>query len=316
VSGPHEPERRGQDRVATPTILVVDDSAAMRRILARTLATAGYGIAEAPNGEVALAHCRAHAPDLVLLDIDMPVMDGPTALKVMRSDPVLRDIPVLFLTARASGDDLAAGLELGAQDYLRKPCEPAELMARVAAALRQRIQAETLRSLAMEADRLSTVDALTGVANRRQFDARAAEMHTTLGGDAAVGLMVIDVDHFKRVNDEEGHPAGDAVLRIVAGRLSGAVGGEHLLVRWGGEEFVVLATGLAEAELAELGERLRGVIGDRPFALGEGRSLAITVSVGCVCGRLDALSVAVAAADEALYDAKRGGRNRVAMHGA
>ena len=234
----------------------------------------------------------------------------------MRSDAVLRDIPVLFLTARAGGDDLAAGLELGAQDYLRKPCEPAELMARVAAALRQRVQAEALRGLALEADRLSTVDALTGVANRRHFDVRTAEMLTSMAGDTAVGLMFIDVDHFKRVNDEEGHPVGDAVLRIVAGRLSAAVGEEHLLVRWGGEEFVVLATALAETELAELGERLRRVIGDSPFALGEERTLAITVSVGCASGRLDALSAAVVAADEALYDAKRGGRNRVAMHGA
>ena len=93
------------------------------------------------------------------------------------------------------------------------------------------------------------------------------DAHGTMGGAAAVGLMVIDIDHFKRVNDEEGHPVGDAVLRIVAGRLSAAVGDEHVLVRWGGEEFVVLATGLDRGRaVAELAERLRGVIGDRPFA--------------------------------------------------
>lgn len=312
----HQPERRGPDRVGTPSILVVDDSAAMRRILARALEAAGYRVAEATDGQDALAACRAQPPDLVLLDIDMPVMDGPATLKEMKADATMRDIPVLFLTARTSGDDLAAGLELGAQDYLRKPCEPVELTARVAAALRRRLEEDTLRGLAMEADRLSSVDALTGVANRRQFDLRAQELLSTVGGHTAVGVMVIDVDHFKRVNDEQGHPIGDAVLRIVAARLSEVVGEEHLLVRWGGEEFVVLAAGLAEGDVTAFGERLRCVIADSPFAIGGGRTLPITVSVGCVWGRLDALDAAVAAADEALYEAKRTGRNRVAAHSA
>lgn len=300
--------------MATPSILIVDDSVAMRRILARALEAAGYRVSEAGDGQAALAACRAEAPNLVLLDIDMPVMDGLTTLKEMKADDELVDIPVLFLTARTSGTDLAAGLELGAQDYLRKPCEPAELTARVAAALRQRAQEEILRGIALEADRLVNVDHLTGVGNQRLFRLRAAEMLATMGGATAVGVIVIDVDHFKSVNDTEGHPVGDAVLRIVAGRLANALSDEQLLVRWGGEEFVVLATGLTDAGVADLAERLRRVIGDRPFAIDDDRSLAITASVGCVSGRLDAVDAAVAAADAALYQAKRAGRNRVAIH--
>lgn len=297
-----------------PRILIVDDSVAMRRILGRALEAAGYRVSEAGDGHAALTACRAEAPSLVLLDIDMPVMDGMTTLKEMRADEELVDIPVLFLTARTSGTDLAAGLELGAQDYLRKPCEPAELTARVAVALRQRAQKENLRGIALEADRLVNVDPLTGVGNRRLFRLRAEEMLVTIGGTTAIGLIVIDVDHFKSVNDTEGHPVGDAVLRIVAARLANAVSDEHLLVRWGGEEFVVLATGLTDAGVADLAEGLRRVISDRPFAIDDDRTLAITVSVGCVSGRLDALDAAVAAADEALYKAKRAGRNRVAIH--
>lgn len=316
MSGSHEPERRGPDRIATPSILVVDDSTAMRRILARALMSAGYRVLEAPDGQVALTVCREHGPDLVLLDIDMPVMDGLATLKEMKADSELLDIPVLFLTARTSGADLAAGLDLGAQDYLRKPCEPAELNARVAAALRQRVQTENLRGLALEADRLSTVDALTGVANRRQFDTRTEQLLAAMGRDTAIGLMIIDVDHFKRVNDLEGHPVGDAVLRIVASRLSQVAGEEHLLVRWGGEEFVVVATALAHADVSELGERMRRAISDNPFAIDEDRKLEITVSVGCVSGRLGALDEALAAADKALYDAKHTGRNRVVIHTA
>jgi two-component system, cell cycle response regulator len=316
MSGSHESERRGRDRPVPPRILVTDDSASMRRILARALEAGGYRVSEAADGQACLAACRAEAPDLVLLDIDMPVMDGPTALREMKADDDLLDIPVLFLTARTSGSDLAAGLELGAQDYLRKPCEPAELTARVAAALRQKAQEQTLRWMALEADRLSNVDVLTGVANRRQFDERTEEMLATMDGATAVGLIILDVDHFKRINDTEGHPVGDVVLRIVAARLANAVGDTHLLVRWGGEEFVVLATGLAEAAVAELAERMRGVISDGPFVIDEHGRLAITASVGCVSGRLDALDTAVAEADKALYDAKRAGRNRVATHSA
>src|SRR5579859_897841 len=316
MSGAHESERRGRDRVAPPRILVADDSGAMRSILARALKAGGYRVSEAVDGQACLAACRAEAPDLVLLDIDMPVMDGPTALKEMRADDDLLDIPVLFLTARTSGSDLAAGLELGAQDYLRKPCEPAELTARVAAALRQKAQEQTLREMAVEADRLSNVDVLTGVANRRQFDERTEEMLATMDPGTAVGLIILDVDHFKRINDTEGHPVGDVVLRIVAARLANAVGDGHLLVRWGGEEFVVLAPGLAVAAVAELAERMRGVIGDGPFVIDGHASLAITASVGCVSGRLDALDAALAAADEALYIAKHAGRNRVETHSA
>jgi two-component system, cell cycle response regulator len=284
----------------------------MRRILARALEAAGYRVSEAEDGQAALAACRAAAPDLVLLDIDMPVMDGPTALKEMKADEDLLDIPVLFLTARTSGSDLAAGLELGAQDYLRKPCEPAELTARVAAALRERLHKAALRERALEANRLSSVDALTGVGNRRRFKVRIEEMLATMDGATAIGLMVIDVDHFKRINDSQGHPVGDAVLQIVAGRLANAVGVAHLLVRWGGEEFLVLVTRLPEAGAVELAERLRRAISDEPFAIDEQHTIEVSASIGCASGRLDALDAVIAAADKALYEAKRGGRNRVA----
>ena len=243
----------------------------------------------------------------------MPVMDGPTALKEMKSDPGLVDIPVLFLTARTSGDDLAAGLELGAQDYLRKPCEPAELNARVAAALRQRIQAETLRHLALEADRLSTVDDLTGVANRRRFDLQTAEMLRATGGDTTVGLLVIDVDHFKRVNDVEGHPVGDAVLRIVAGRLSEAVGAR-----------TCSCAGVARSSWSWRPFRGRGGRAGRaaaprdrrrPVRRRRGPGLDITVSVGCVTGRLDGLAPPWRRPTRR-STRRSGGRDRVEVHGA
>jgi diguanylate cyclase (GGDEF)-like protein len=294
-------------------VLVVDDSVATRRILRRTLEKAGYGVAEAADGLEALAECRTRRPDLMLLDFDMPVMDGPTTLARMQEDDDLAEIPVLFLTARTSGSDVAAGLQLGAQDYLRKPCEPAELEARVAAALYRRNQTRSLREHAQEADRLSTIDTLTGLGNRRQLARKRDQLLAIAGGTTPVGLLMIDVDHFKQVNDCDGHIVGDAVLRIVARRLLTALEPSQLLVRWGGEEFLVLAQGIGEAAVAELAERLRLAVSATPFAIGEERAIPITVSVGCACGRLDALDALVPIADEALYEAKRSGRNRVVL---
>jgi CheY-like chemotaxis protein len=126
VSGFHEPERRGRDRVATPSVLVVDDSAAMRRILARTLEAAGYRVTEAPNGQVALALCREQAPDLVLLDIDMPRLDGIETCRRLRADPGVAGATVVMLTAAA--DQERASEEAGADLFLTKPFSPLDLL--------------------------------------------------------------------------------------------------------------------------------------------------------------------------------------------
>jgi diguanylate cyclase (GGDEF)-like protein len=313
---PDDPERRGSDRIVAATVLVVDDSRATRRILRRELEKAGYGVAEAADGRDALATCKTVNPDLVLLDVDMPVMDGPAALAAMRADDDLADTPVLFLTARTGGADVAEGLRLGAQDYLRKPCDPAELAARVAMALNQRSRHEHLRERAEQADQLSVVDTLTGLANRRGFDRKVEELKLTLDGTTRVGLVMIDIDHFKQVNDSEGHLVGDVVLRIAARRLLGALDPEQLLARWGGEEFVVLAAAGADPPIEELAERLRSVICSNPFGISDGRTVKITASAGCGSGPLGALEAIVHLADEALYDAKRGGRNRVVSRAA
>ena len=300
-------ERRGVDRSNAGTVLVVDDSVATRRILCRALVAAGYGVQEAGDGRQALDACRFDRPDLVLLDIDMPVMDGLAALREMKRDAALSSLPVLFLTARTGGTDVAAGLELGAQDYLRKPCEPAELVARVATVLRRRHQEIALERQAHALDELVATDALTGLGNRRRFETHVAE----LSGDAAVSVLMMDIDHFKEVNDNEGHPAGDLVLRIVARRLQRIVEYPHLLARWGGEEFVVLAIGLTEPATTELGELLREAVGATPVTLDATKEIDVTVSVGCAVGIAADVGNIIRSADHALYEAKRSGRNRV-----
>jgi two-component system cell cycle response regulator len=143
------------------------------------------------------------------------------------------------------------------------------------------------------------------------MEARTTELSSVHGPSTVVGLVLLDVDHFKAVNDTEGHAVGDLVLRILAGRLGNEVRHPETLVRWGGEEFLVLAPGLEGTALADLGERLRSAVGAGPFAIGDGRQLGIHVSAGCASGGLDTFEQTVQAADEALYEAKATGRNRV-----
>jgi diguanylate cyclase (GGDEF)-like protein len=306
-------DRRRDDRPAAATILVVDDSTAIRRILSRALLAGGYRVVEAEDGRAALESCRAERPDLVLLDVDMPVLDGHATLREMRADPELRSLPVLFLTARTGGADVVVGLELGAQDYLRKPCEPAELVARVAMALRAKAQEDALARQARELNELSTTDVLTGLGNRRRMEETIDELVKRHGPSTDVTVIMIDVDHFKAVNDTYGHAVGDLVLKIVAGRLRGSVEKGVEVARWGGEEFVVAAVGLGETEAFALADHVRRAVGVSPFATGGDQAIVVTVSAGCAIAPISAFSAALEAADGALYEAKGSGRNRAVL---
>jgi len=302
-------ERRSPNRVRVASILVVDDSSTIRRILRRDLEAAGYRVNEAPDGEVGLAACRALRPDLVLLDVDMPVLDGMATLERMQADPDLRYLPVLFLTARTSATEAARGLDLGAHDYLKKPCDQAELLARVSTALRQQAREQGLASRAQELAELSTTDALTGISNRRGLQQRLA----TLSRQRALGVLIADLDHFKHVNDTEGHVVGDAVLAVVAARLRVACGLAGTVGRWGGEEFVVLVPEADASAVLEVGERLRAAVGGTPLAVGGIAPLQVTVSIGSAFGLAGDFEKLIKAADAALYDAKASGRDRVVL---
>ena len=294
------------------TILVADDSMVVRAVLRRQLETDGHTVVEAVNGEEAIDACREYHPDVILLDVEMPVLDGHATLARLKADPQLKDIPVVFLTGRVDTADVVNGLRLGAHDYLRKPFEANELMARVSAALRTKWLQDELRARNAELDRVSRIDMLTNIYNRRHLDEHlrqvisAARRH-----DRTVGVLIVDIDHFKNVNDEHGHLAGDAVLREVAARLQQAMRTEDALGRWGGEEFLAVLTDTPPEGVRVMAERLRQVVAAAPFTLDDGSQIRVTVSVGHTNGREDA-EVLVHRADDALYVAKAEGRNRVA----
>jgi diguanylate cyclase (GGDEF)-like protein len=308
-------ERRGPDRVRVATVLVVDDSSTVRRILRRDLEAAGYRVNEAADGEQGLMSCRVDRPDLVLLDVDMPVLDGLATMERMQEDPHLRWLPVLFLTARIAGGEVARGLDLGAHDYLKKPCESSELIARVSTAMRLAARHDELQRRARELDALSNTDPLTGLPNRRHLEQVVEGLLGSRGPDLEVGVVMVDIDHFKKVNDDHGHLVGDAVLATVAARMRRATQALETLVRWGGEEFVALVTEADREAVVDLAERLRSAVAVTPLAVGTTETLVVTVSAGGAVGTLGDLRTLLAHADTALYTAKQGGRNRVEVTG-
>jgi diguanylate cyclase (GGDEF)-like protein len=289
---------------AKARVLVAEDSLVVRSLLRRQLEDAGYAVVEAVDGEEALRLCQERHPDVVLLDVEMPKLDGYGVLSAIRKDPDLAEIPVVFLTARATTEDVVEGLRLGAHDYLRKPFEAAELLARVSAALRVKALQDQLRAM-------SRTDPLTGLANRRRLqDHLLAVCSAARRHGQSVGVLMVDVDHFKAVNDTLGHETGDVVLRAVASRLVEACRLEDLAGRWGGEEFLVVAPLTDLASVAELGERVRTQVASGPVLVNGESPVEVTVSVGGAAGAGDPDAL-LHRADASLYEAKRTGRNRV-----
>lgn len=292
-------------------ILIADDSLVVRSLLRRQLEESGHEVFEAVDGVDAVERTLELQPDVVLMDVEMPRLDGYGALAKLRTDPDLADIPVVILTTRSATEDVVQGLHLGAHDYLCKPFDPAELVARVSAAVRVKRLQDELKQRNLELQELSRMDVLTGMPNRRHLleHLHAAESSARRHEEPFAVLMV-DVDHFKNVNDAHGHENGDFVLRAVALALADSCRGEDVAGRWGGEEFLVVApeTGLAQA--AVLAERIRGIVETSPVELVDGRSIPVTVSVGVAAGTAD-VDLLLRLADAALYEAKAAGRNRV-----
>ena len=218
------------------TVLVADDSPTVRALVRMELEGAGYSVVEAEDGEQALAAARdpERPVHVVLLDVEMPVLDGFATIAALKAESATLDLPVVFLTSRRQSEDVVDALRLGAHDYLRKPPEATELLARVGAAVQVTALRAELRRRTEELDRMSRTDHLTGLFNRRHLDdALHAVLASARRHSFPLAVLLVDVDHFKSVNDGYGHDAGDRVLQSVAGALGAAVRTEDLVGRWG-----------------------------------------------------------------------------------
>lgn len=291
-------------------ILVADDDPDILTMVSTLLSREGYGVIPATNGVEALALAQSALPDLLVLDIAMPGMDGYSVCREVRASGPEAP-PVIFLTARVETQDRVVGLDAGAVDYIVKPFSAAELRARVRAALRTKRDTDRLLVAAV-------TDPLTGLLNRGQLGPRVAEL---VAGSRRtrrpLACLMVDLDFFKSVNDTYGHQAGDAVLVEVARRLEDAKRASDILLRYGGEEFLAL---LPETDLdgaLVVAEKFRAAIADEPAVYRSEAhgpvEISVRASVGVswlVDGMYDA-ALLVAAADDALYRAKERGRNRV-----
>ncbi|WP_422016761.1 diguanylate cyclase domain-containing protein [Roseateles sp.] len=296
------------------SILIVDDNVHLIALLGKMLAPIGQ-ITFATSGPAALAQMRERAPDLVLLDAQMPAMSGYAVCEAMKSDPELDRIPVIFVTAH---NDVAAevqGLAAGAVDFISKPFNEAILLARARTQLR-------LKCLSDELRRRAAVDGLTGLDNRASFDQRLQlEWARAVRSGAPLSLVLLDVDHFKKYNDRYGHPAGDGCLRQVAGALGAqARRPADVAARVGGEEFALLLPDTDAAGARDTAERIRSAVARLGIAHEASATAAhVTVSIGvatCRPGPACTAEDLMKHADQALYAAKAQGRDRVSVEPA
>jgi PleD family two-component response regulator len=240
-------------------ILVVDDNEVNLELLVAMLESEHYVVSTATDGFEALAKIAAEKPDIVLLDVMMPELDGFEVCRRIKADPTMADIPVIIVTALSDVDDLVRGFEAGPDDFVTKPFDFLALMARVRLQLWRKREYERIREQAF-------FDPLTGAFNRRYFDVHAPRLAARCrAAREPLAVLMIDVDNLKQVNDAHGHPAGDRVLKQVVGRVTSALRPSDLVARMGGDEFVVLMPETGVDAGLQVAERLRSRIGDTPI---------------------------------------------------
>jgi len=308
-----EPEV-SQDR-SRPRILVADDSPLFREMLQKMLLQWGYEVIVVSDGQKAWDEIqRENGPRMALLDWMMPGMEGAEICRKVRETIRDRYVYIILLSVRAELEDIVAGIESGADDYIVKPFRVDELRARLRAGARVLTLQEDLVEAREALREQATRDRLTGAWNRGAiFDILQNELaRSARTGEPLIALMA-DLDGFKPVNDRYGHMAGDAVLRQAAARMRASVRRYDSVGRYGGEEFLIVLPGVELPAGLVLAERIRDAIAAESFYLSEAE-IRLTCSLGAACATPPAIQEAddlVRQADAALYQAKRMGRNRV-----
>jgi diguanylate cyclase (GGDEF)-like protein len=321
-------ERRGLEKPnRVVSILLVDDDPGAIQLMGRILADVGR-LLFAANGKDALRLARESAPDLILLDAEMPGMSGFELLRTLKAESSLADVPVIFITSHSEAGFEVSALDMGAADFIAKPLRPSRVLARVRTQLRVKQMADELR-------RTATTDALTGVANRRHFDESLERewLRAQRSGDP-VSLLMIDVDHFKLYNDLYGHPKGDVCLRhVTQALLSTCKRPADLVARYGGEEFMILLPQTPRHGAQRMAQQVLDAVATFGIFHEDSQTTHyVSVSVGIACfddasacwsnpsaeqmrdnsHALRAIDL-VQAADKALYSAKQAGRGQAKL---
>ncbi|MCM1984950.1 response regulator [Lyngbya confervoides] len=304
-------------------VLIVDDNPTNLAVLSQVLKGKGYKVRVAIDGESAVAQAHADPPDLILLDIQMPGIDGFETCKQLKASPMTSEIPVIFITAATTVDSKVKGLSLGAVDYVTKPFQHEEVLARVKVHLQLRYlthkvqeQAIALRRANRELRRIANLDGLTQVANRRRFDEYLSqEWHRLAREKQHLSLILCDIDYFKDYNDFYGHQAGDSCLRKIAKTIDAVLSRPaDFAARYGGEEFAVILPNTPPVGALQVAEEIRSNI--KVLQLPHERSrieahITLSLGVSCLIPSSDSsIQELIAIADRALYAAKDNGRDQ------
>ena len=295
-------------------ILIVEDEAINRKLVKKSLQTAGYEITEAEDGLAAWELFQQEPFQLVITDWMMPGLNGPELVHKIRESGQKQYTYIIMLTAMNDEDNVVSGLESGADEYLTKPFNGRELVARVASGVRILKLEEQLMHARHQMEVLAMHDGLTDLFNRRAIEEHAeAEFSKAIRKDRPLSIILLDIDHFKNVNDQYGHKVGDTTLQHVEKILSDGIRTDDRVGRWGGEEFIVI---LPETELESalvVAERLRVRTAEAAIPLENEATLSVHISLGVACanGQFKSLANFIDAADQALYQAKQTGRNKV-----
>ncbi len=301
-------------------ILIAEDEIVPRRILEKQLQDWGHEVIVAKDGREAIQLHQQHGTKMIITDWRMPRLDGPGLCSEIRAAEVDSETPayIILLTGKTSSEDLALGMDAGANDFISKPFKPLELNARMRNGLKiLELQEELLREKE-EAVQLSRTDALTQLMNRRaMLDVMRLDEDRMRRERRPLGIVMIDIDKFKNVNDSHGHAVGDMVLKAAAECFSHTIRGGDYVGRWGGEEFLIALPGADIIQCAEVAERCRNRLAALRFTLDDGTILRVTSSFGTASAegtdRAELLDL-VNHADKALYWAKEAGRNRVKIY--
>lgn len=295
-------------------ILIVDDEKKIVEMLEIGLNAMGYDVCAAYDGETAVEMVLKEVPDIVLLDINLPKMDGFEVCRQIRAKITDNYIPIIMVTAR---DDLSSkieGLDTGADDYITKPVDIKEVMARIKSMLRIKNLQDELRFAKDELQELAVRDYLTDCYNRRYFlEILDLELKKSVRYGRNIVLLMIDIDKFKLINDTYGHPVGDKVLRKVSAVIKTGLRESDIIGRYGGEEFIVFLPNISDiTNLKSICERLRSQVEKSDINVAETK-INITISIGAgnfLDNYLPSIDDMISVIDKALYKAKNDGRNR------
>lgn len=302
-------------------VLIIEDSELTRTMVKETLTSEGYEVMEASNGLGGLKLAFEEKPQLVILDIIMPQMDGIKTCRMLTAGSETKDIPVIMLTSKTSSSDVKEGLEAGAVDYIKKPFDKVELLARVESAIRIKEFKDQIASLRMKLKELVVTDDLTGLKNASFFwDYINREVNKVSRIDNPLSLVILDIDDFKWVNDTFGHMTGDMVIKEVAHILQSNLRRYDLLARYGGEEFVIVLVNTEEDKALTVAENLRKKVQEREFN-DDGKKFRLSISCGVASitknmpkNMIKAISL-FERADRALYEAKEKGKGMTVAAG-